>query len=223
MATTPCEGIWNIAKPHSSAPTQSNKSDPTIRLWKFLHNHKGNLSRWGWFSFVTWDSLPIFDPGLHLEFILHDAIYMLWEARIVNRVQLRSCRIFAVLTKKHMTGSKVFWEEWWSICRDMLGRQLRGSFGSLLWMSPQGFAVSGSAKSRNGTYENCIVVYHFHAVSHMMASWSSNVHPPSRWSISCACNWSALSSSAPVVERFYYNKLNSRGSGWQTCLLEWLR
>lgn len=60
-------------------------------------------------------------------------------------------------------------------------------------------------------------------VSHMMASWSSNVHPPSRWSISCACNWSALSSSAPVVERFYYNKLNSRGSGWQTCLLEWLR
>lgn len=169
MATTPCEGIWNIAKPHSSAPTQSNKSDPTIRLWKFLHNHKGNLSRWGWFSFVTWDSLPIFDPGLHLEFILHDAIYMLWEARIVNRVQLRSCPIFAVLTKKHMTGSKVFWEEWWSICRDMLGRQLRGSFGSLLWMSPQGFAVSGSAKSRNGTYENCIVVYHFHAVNIVVA------------------------------------------------------
>ena len=37
--------------------------------------------------------------------------------------------------------------------------------------------ISGSAKSRNGNYENCIVVYHFHAVnivvacvSHMMAS-----------------------------------------------------
>ena len=56
----------------------------------------------------------------------------------------------------------------------MLGRQLRGSFVD----EPARFCrISGSAKSRNGNYESCIVVYHFHAVnivvacvSHMMAS-----------------------------------------------------
>ena len=82
--------------------------------------------------------------------------------------------------------------------RDMLGLQLHGPSGSLMWMSLQSFVIHWAVPSPGmGNHEKCTVVHHFSCcaccscvrVAHdSKLKTRLDVRPASRWSISCACN-----------------------------------
>ncbi len=171
---------WNTTTTTSDLPSRPRDCDDTLwrhlrhlqaaypetqstRLWKFLHNQKGNLSRWGWFNFCDIRQFADSRP-----WITSNIIFARRNPHAVRGSNSQpgpgsNCVFVQRFPMKKITrlGAKSSGKSG-EACIDMLGLQLHGPSGSLMWMSLQSFVIHWAVPSPGmGNHEKCTVVHHF--------------------------------------------------------------